>query len=286
MKKIIKLLLISIFIGLISGCNNTSSMDNINIYTTTYPIEYVVSRIYKNHSTIKSIYPNGVDIDDYKITDVLLNEYSSTDMFIFNGLSEEKDYLKPMLKQNKKLKIIDVSSDIKFENKKEELWLDPSNLLTIANNVKKGFFEYTNAKYLKDEIEKNYESLKIDLTNLEAKYRKSAKDAVNKNIVVTDDMFLFLKNYGINVISIDKKNEDYDKNVTIVKNLIATSKIKYIYTKDNKDTDISKQLITGNITKLKLNSLSTITDEQRNNYDYLSLMLENLEALKKQLNNM
>ena len=286
MKKIIKLLLISIFIGLISGCNNTSSMDNINIYTTTYPIEYVVSRIYKNHSTIKSIYPHGVDIDDYKITDVLLNEYSSTDMFIFNGLSEEKDYLKPMLKQNKKLKIIDVSSDIKFENKKEELWLDPSNLLTIANNVKKGFFEYTNAKYLKDEIEKNYESLKIDLTNLEAKYRKSAKDAVNKNIVVTDDMFLFLKNYGINVISIDKKNEDYDKNVTIVKNLIATSKIKYIYTKDNKDTDISKQLITGNITKLKLNSLSTITDEQRNNYDYLSLMLENLEALKKQLNNM
>ena len=286
MKKIVKLLIISVFISLISGCNNTSSMDNINIYTTTYPIEYVVSRIYKDHSTIKSIYPNGVDINDYKITDVLLNEYSNTDMFIFNGLSEEKNYVKPMLKQNKNLKIIDVSSDIKYKDKVEELWLDPSNLLTIANNVKKGFFEYTNAKYLKDEIEKNYKSLKIDLTNLEAKYRKTVKDAANKNIVVTDDMFLFLKNYGINIISIDKKNKDYDKNVAIVKNLIANSNIKYIYTKDNEDTDISKKLITGNVTKLKLNSLSTITDEQRNNYDYISLMLENLEALKKQLNNL
>ena len=286
MKKIVKLLIISVFISLISGCNNTSSMDNINIYTTTYPIEYVVSRIYKDHSTIKSIYPNGVDINDYKITDVLLNEYSNTDMFIFNGLSEEKNYVKPMLKQNKNLKIIDVSSDIKYKDKVEELWLDPSNLLTIANNVKKGFFEYTNAKYLKDEIEKNYKSLKIDLTNLEAKYRKTVKDAANKNIVVTDDMFLFLKNYGINIISIDKKNKDYDKNVAIVKNLIANSNIKYIYTKDNEDTDISKKLITGNVTKLKLNSLSTITDEQRNNYDYISLMLENLESLKKQLYNL
>ena len=123
---------------LTSGCNQDTNMEDINIYTTTYPIEYVINRLYKNHSTIKSIYPNGANIYDYKVTDVLLSEYSNTDMFIFNGLSNEKDYVKPMLKENKHLKIIDVASDIKFKNGIEELWLDPSNLLTIANNIKAG----------------------------------------------------------------------------------------------------------------------------------------------------
>ena len=170
MKKIYKLLIIFLIIP-ICGCFNNNSMENITIYTTSYPIEYVVKSLYEEHSTIKSIYPNGSDINNYKLTDVLITEYSTdADMFIFNGLSNEKDYIKPMLKQNKKLKIIDVTSDISYnKNGLEELWLDPSKLLTIANNIKKGFKEYIKTKYLINEIEDNYENLKLELTSMDAK---------------------------------------------------------------------------------------------------------------------
>lgn len=287
MKKIVSLFLVLIILISGSGCRNDSNMENINIYTTAYPIEYVVNRLYGDHSTIRSIYPNGISIENYKVTDVLLSEYSNTDMFIFNGLSEEKDYVKPMQKENKNLKIIDVSADITYKHGIEELWLNPSKLLTIANNIKKGFNEYISAKYLKDEIDDNYKNLKIDLTNLEAKYRKVIKNASNLNIVVSDDLFLFLENYGVNVISLDKNNSDYDKNLSNVKNLINNNSIKYIYLTDNEKNDTIDYLIENtSITKISLNTLSTLTDEQRNNYDYLTLMTENLELLKKQLYNL
>lgn len=285
MKRIISGLMCFIILFLMSGCEQNSNMENLNIYTTAYPIEYVINRLYKNHSTVKSIYPNGANIYDYKITDVLLTEYSNTDMFIFNGLSNEKNYIKPMLKENKKLKIIDISSDIKYKNGIEELWLDPSNLLTIANNIKKGFHEYISAKYLEDEIDKNYNDLKIDLTNIEAKYRQVFKNASNNNLIVSNDIFLFLNKYGANVISLDSNNEEYEKNLVIARTLINNNSVSYVYVKDNEENDIINSLIAETtVTTINLNSLSTLTDEQRNNnYDYISLMNDNLEKIKKQI---
>lgn len=288
MKKIFNLIICVIGILVTSGCTNTSNMENINIYTTAYPIEYVVKRLYDSHSTIRSIYPNGVNIEEYKLTDVLLSEYSSkADMFIFNGLSNEKDYVKPMLKQNKKLKIIDVTSDITYNKYGfEELWLDPSKLLTIANNIRKGFNEYTEAKYLKNDVNKKYEELKVDLTALEAKFREAIKYSDNKTLIVSDDIFLFLKNYGANIISLDSDNPEYEKNIATARNLVYSGQVRHIYLKEGENNDVINSLVDGtNVEKVNIYNLSTLTDEQYNNYDYISLMTENLEKIKKELYN-
>ena len=288
MKKIFSIIICLFSIILLSGCTDTSTMEDINIYTTAYPIEYIVNRLYDSHSTIRSIYPNGVDINEYKLTDVLLNEYSNdADMFIFIGLSDEKNYLKPMLKQNKSLKIIDVTSDISYNKAGiEELWLDPSKLLTIANNIRKGFNEYTEAKYLKNDVDKKYKELKVDLTNLEAKYREAIKYADNKAIIVSDDIFLFLKNYGANVISLDSDNPEYEKNMAIARTLVYSNQVRHIYLKDDENNDVINSLIEGtNVEKVSIKTLSTLTDDERNNYDYISLMTDNLERIKKELYN-
>ena len=288
MKKIFSMIICLFSIILLSGCTDTSTMEDINIYTTAYPIEYIVNRLYDSHSTIRSIYPNGVDINEYKLTDVLLNEYSNdADMFIFIGLSDEKNYLKPMLKQNKSLKIIDVTSDISYNKAGiEELWLDPSKLLTIANNIRKGFNEYTEAKYLKNDVDKKYKELKVDLTNLEAKYREAIKYADNKAIIVSDDIFLFLKNYGANVISLDSDNPEYEKNIAIARTLVYSNQVRHIYLKDDENNDVINSLIEGtNVEKVSIKTLSTLTDDERNNYDYISLMTDNLERIKKELYN-
>lgn len=288
MKKIISLFICIVLLIMTSGCDDSSNMENISIYTTAYPIEYIVSRLYDDHSTIRSIYPNGVDINEYKVTTVLLGEYSSkADMFIFNGLSKEKDYLKPMLKNNKNLKIIDVTSDVSYDKTGyEELWLNPSKLLTIANNIRKGFNEYISATYLKKDIEKKYQDLKVDLTKLEAKYRDTIKNANNKTLIVSDDILLFLKDYGANVISLDSDNEDYEKNITVARNLVNSDQVRHIYLKDDENNDVINSLIEGtNVEKVSIKTLSTLTDDERNNYDYISLMTDNLERIKKELYN-
>ena len=85
----------------LTGCFKANSMDDIKIATSVYPIEYVVKTLYGNHSTVISIYPHDSNILDFKVTKVLLKDYSKNDLFIFNGLSEENKYVKTMKKNNK-----------------------------------------------------------------------------------------------------------------------------------------------------------------------------------------
>ena len=56
--------------------------------------------------------------------------------------------------------------------------------------------------------------------------------------------------------------------------------------KDDENNEIINSLVEGtSVEKVSINTLSTLTDEERNNYDYISLMTENLEKIKKELYN-
>ena len=56
-----KIILIIIAVVLLSGCTvATNSVENIIIYTSTYPIEYITDKLYGNHARIFSIYPNEI----------------------------------------------------------------------------------------------------------------------------------------------------------------------------------------------------------------------------------
>lgn len=281
MKRLIKLLVLPLIL-ILTGCMQNESMENITIYTTSYPIEYITKQLYGDHATIKSIYPNGVDINKFKLTDTLIKQYNDNDLYIFNSLSNEKDYVRTMRNNNKNLKIIDVTSDITYENAVEELWLDPSNLLSLANNIKKGFNEYIkNNTILTNEIEKNYDELKFTLTNLESEYREELGNYRDKTIIVSDDMFLFLNNYGLNVISLDKDNEEYEQNYIEAIKFIQNGYINYIFVPDVDEIDNDIKNLQLNI--IPLYTISNLTDEQRENYDYVSLIQENLEKIKGQL---
>lgn len=282
MKKI-KILFSAIILFSLTGCFNNDSMENINIVTSSYPIEYITNELYGEHSTITSIYPKDDDTNDFKVTNVLLEQYSDNDLFIFNGLSEEKNYVKKMLKNNKDLMIIDVTSNMNYEYSIEELWLDPNSLLTIANNIRKGFKEYINSTYLTDEIDANYENLKIELTSLDGNYYSTVKNASNKTIIVSDDAFMYLEKYGITVISIDPDTAK-DKAISDAKELLKNNICSYVFIKYNENNDDIDNFIkdTGANT-LELYTMTNLQDVNIEKNNYISLMNQNLENLKLDL---
>lgn len=170
-------------------------------------------------------------------------------------------------------------------NRVEELWLNPSNLLMLAQNIKRGFNEYINNHYLKNSIEENYEALKLDISNLDASMRSILDGASNNTIVVTDDLFLFLTKYGFNVISLDT-NTVTDKSIKEVATLIENNELKYIFAPKNEEISETVKDITDNndIEIAYLNTMSTITETDRNsNKDYITLMNENIELLKNEI---
>ena len=64
-----KILLLIVCCLMLTGCFNKDSMEDIDIYVAYYPIEYITTVLYENHSTIHSIYPDEADIYTFTLTD-------------------------------------------------------------------------------------------------------------------------------------------------------------------------------------------------------------------------
>lgn len=286
MRKLTYLFLISLILITLTGCLKKDDFENIKIYTTSYPIEYITNKLYGEHSEIKSIYPDGTDIKKYELNDKQIKDYSKGSLFIFNGLGKEETYLSKFIKYNKNLMIIDASQSIEYTYDEEELWLDPSNFLMISRNIKNGLLEYVSSHYLKEEINKNYDELKLEISKVDANLKVIYENATHKTIVTDNDTLKFLEKYGFTVISLEDNNGISEKNLYDAKKLIANKTVKYIFTLSGTEvndtvTDLVKN---SKVELLEINSLSNLTDKQRSeNEDYFSLINENIEMLKKEL---
>lgn len=283
--KLLYILLLMVIPFLITGCTN-DSMDNIEIVVTNYPNEYIVKNLYGEHSTITSIYPDGVDTSNYKISNNQKKKYSKKDLFVYNGLIEkERNLALELLAINPDLRIIDTAYVLETDYSPEELWLNPSSLLMMSQNVRLSLNEYAMSNVLKNEVDNNYEQLKIKLSEIDAEYRLAIESTNNKTIVVADSALKYLEKFGLTVICID--SESSQKTLADVENLIENKAISYIYTFKNKkvDNNVKNILETHtDITAIELHKLDNITDTERSEKeDYISIMNDNLELIKKEL---
>lgn len=283
MKKFICLL---ILLG-ITGCSlfKRDSMENINIITTNYSLEYVIKNLYGENSLVSSIYPDGTDINNYTFTEKQIKDFSKKDMFIYMGLTKDATQAVTFLNKNNDIKIIDATYGMQFKYKEDELWLNPSNLLMIAQNIKNGLGEYITSTYLLKNIDDLYNELKVSLSTLDAEYKTSVQNANNKTIFTNDDAMLFLEKYDLTVISLDENNENYEKNLALFKNYIKNGTVKHLYVYENTNTtETINEIIKDKVETISFRNLKNITDEEReNDKNYLTIMYENLDNLKKEL---
>lgn len=283
LKKILLLIVLSITL---TGCDvKTDNMENIDIYTTIYPINYLTNYLYGEHSKIYSIYPSGVDIDNYELSGRKLKEYSESDLFIFNSLDVDKDYAVKMINKNSNLKVIDISLGMNYNNSVEEIWLDLSNYLMMAQNIKNGLEEYITNPYLKESIEEKYEQLKYDVSKIDANLKEVINNSNYKTIVVDNDLFKYLEKYGIKVISLEENDNLSENTITEVKKLISDKKIKYIYSNKKETNNTVKKIIDD--TKIELITFNTMRSVDggitNSNDNYLTIMDNNIDLLKKEL---
>ena len=284
MKKL-KLILIIIVIGISSfGCFKRDKYDNININVTSYPIEYITNYLYGEYSKINMIYPSGVDINSYELSPKQIKDYSRANMFIYNGLSKEKNIAAELLNKNKNLDIIDVSKGLEIENDPTELWLSPTNFLMIASNIKNTLKEYVTNQKMIDKVESNYNNLKVEISEIDVELKTIAENASNNTLIVGNNTFNFLKNYGFNIISIvDKENSN--TNMSQAKKLIQNKTVSNIFVlSGDEKTDNINELIKAGATIVEVPNLYTINDEQRKNkQDYLYFIKNMLENIKTEV---
>lgn len=285
------LIIISLFLSLLAlnGCTKNDNTSSMTAYTSVYPVEYILDNLYGDNIAIYSIYPDGINYKDYKLTNKQLSDYSKGDLYVYNGtIQKEKDYAVELLNKNKKIKIIDASLGMAYTNDVSETWLNPANYLMMASNIKKGLDEYIDENIEKKKIDENYEMLKLNLSEIDAELKSIALNASSNILIVSNDAFKYLEKYGFTVISIEENENLTDKVISDVKKMLANKMVHYIFLMDDEEeSETIKSLKDAyGVQTVKLNSLSTLSaSDRKDKKDYISIMMDNINSIKLEVNN-
>lgn len=266
----------------LTGCNlKKDNLESATIYTTIYPIKYLTEFLYKDYATIESIYPSGADVVSYELTSKQIKKYAKADLFIYNGLSNEKTITKNLINKNKNLLIIDVSNGLSYTYGVKELWMSPNNYLMLAKNIKDYLKEYLDSKIIVNYVDQKYEDLAEILSLKDAELRSIGKEAKEKGtntIVVSDNVFKFLENYDFNVVSLDEENLT-EGTLNSIRNNFKKENYNTILVLDNNYTDNINSIINDYKAKA-IDVKSMINVDSDNTDDYLTVMQDLIDNIR------
>ncbi|MBC1234730.1 metal ABC transporter solute-binding protein, Zn/Mn family [Listeria booriae] len=299
----------------LAGCGDNSDAqkkdnDKLTVYTTVYPLQYLASQIGGTYVDAHSVYPAGSDAHSFDPTQKDMMNIADSDLFFYIGLGMEGfvDKAKQSLK-NENVKFVVTTDNLHLptmsheeedhEHEEDEdghdhgdinphVWLDPNYMITMAATVRDNLSKELPAQ--KETFNKNYEKVVSQLKTLNTDYKTMADTAKHKDFVTAHAAYGYWeKEYGLKQIpiaGISTSDEPSQKKLTTIVNTIKSEKIPYILLEQNTNSKIADVIQKETDTKtLKLHNLETLTQKDIDaKRDYMSIMKDNLAALKTALN--
>lgn len=300
---------------LLSGCSGDKQEDlpessgKLKVYTSIYPINFIASEIGGNLISVENVVPLGTDPHDYEPSMKTIVDMGKADLFIYNGagleswgekVAAELD-TERVLEASSTVELLDMEGNHEEEQHQEDeheeeldhgdkdphIWLSLKNMETIANEVQKRLSSLdpeNSAQYAE-----NYEALSEKLSELDNRYREELENRTSNTILVSHSAFGYLaKDYGIEQLSVTGVSPNAEPSPRTLSNLLDIAReknLKYIYFEtlaSPKSVEmLSKE---ANLEPTILNPIGGLTEENiEKGDDYLTLMEENLENLKKEL---
>lgn len=286
-KKIFSLILISAFtVTCLTGCG-TKKIEKANILTTSYALQYLVDRLAINKDGVDTIFPAGVNTDDYTLTDKQIKKFATkNDIFVYNGLTKERKIALNLINTNNHLTVIDCTKGMSIINNGEELFLSPSNYLMLAQNMKNEFLEQTTSRVTKEEIESKYEKLKLTISTYDASLKEIASLSKNNTIVAGNSTFEFLEKYGFNVLTVETK-DNIKNDMQYAKEAVKSKVAQYVFVlSTDEETENVKTLVSLGATKVVINSMNNLTEDNKTNkVTYETIMNDLIENVRTEVNN-
>ena len=268
---------------LLCGCSITKQTNKI--YTTNYPITFITSYLLGNSDNIESIYPNDINQNEYVLTKKMIKEYSSGNIFVYNGLSNEKEYAKKIVNTNHKIVIIDAGENIKYDYSIIETWLSPNNFMMLVKNIKERLIEYSTSQDEIKTINENFRTLEMEISSMDAYLRSVANEATKDNnpptIIAATSEFKYLEDYGFNVISLDDSISD--NNLATIKANFKNKNYESILAFNGyENSELVNSLINDCEAKIvNVNPIYSISnDDLIKNENYITLMNSYIESIK------
>jgi zinc transport system substrate-binding protein len=317
MKKLYTFIIFIILIIFLSGCTSPSQDDTpkeiMSIYTSIYPIQFLVEEIGGDTVMARTIFPPGVDSHSYEPTARDMVQIAKSDAFIYMG-GDMEGFSKTIASalKNEQVKLVSLSNNEELfehaqqpetsgehdhESEHEEeaehahhdhnphIWLDPTRMTEMGHMVMDALIELNpenEALY-----EANFNTLQQELVSLDKTFKETLDNKTEKEILVSHAAYNYWEErYGIIQIPINgitSSEEPSQKDLVTIIREAEKSKLHYIMLEQNTVNNVSN-IIQKEIgaEALVLHNLEVLTETDINHgEDYFSLMYRDLQVLDK-----
>lgn len=300
-----------------NGNENQEEKTGISIVTTVFPIYDWVKNLTAGVADVEidMLLDNGVDLHSFQPTAQDLMKISTCDLFIYVG-GESDEWVEDALKNatNEKmaaLNLLELLGESALEEeevegmepeKKEEeseeegpeydehIWLSLKNAKVLTEKIKDALCQ-ADAKNI-DAYEKAWKDYDQAITDLDTKFSEELTVDGGKVLVFGDRFpFLYLtRDYDFQYFAAFKgcsaESEASFETICFLASKVDEYKLKHVMCLEGSDQSIAKTIIDNTESKdaeiLTLNSMQSTTGaDVEGGANYLDIMKENLETLKK-----
>ena len=305
--------------ALLAGCGATGSTtentesDKLQVVTTFYPMYDFTKQVAQDDAEVSMLLEAGMEVHSFEPSSQMIAEIQDADVFIYNSPEMETwvpDVLASidtsdmvvicasdaitLLEYEGEAHAHDHESEEKWANAGHShtvdphVWLDPVLAQTEVSTIAEGLAEAD-----PDNAEDYLENAGIyngKLNELDEAYRAAFEGTENRTFVTQHAAFAYLAaRYDLNQISVTGLNAEVEPSAAALATLsdyVKANNISHIYFENNASSQTAETLAEEVGVELAvLSPLEGITEEdQKKGSDYISVMLENLEALKKSIN--
>lgn len=305
--------------ALLAGCGaagstteNTES-DKLQVVTTFYPMYDFTKQVAQDDAEVSMLLEAGMEVHSFEPSSQMIAEIQDADVFIYNSPEMETWVPDVLASIDTSDMVVICASDaitlLEYEGEahahdhesEEEganaghshtvdphVWLDPVLAQTEVSTIAEGLAEAD-----PDNAEDYLENAGIyngKLNELDEAYRAAFEGTENRTFVTQHAAFAYLAaRYDLNQISVTGLNAEVEPSAAALATLsdyVKANNISHIYFENNASSQTAEALAEEVGVELAvLSPLEGITEEeQKKGSDYISVMLDNLEALKKSIN--
>ena len=243
--------MLKIFITFLLLFNFSFAYSKIKITVSIEPYKYLVERIGKTKVRVKSIYKNSKIINNHSQYE--LRQLAKADFYMTSFLPLEKDFSSSFRKFNNKIKVIDLSFNVKRLKKStgelnDYIWVDPINLKMIADNI---LFELVlhdkkNEKYYNE----NYEVLLSEIDEIFLRIKRLYNKSEKYSAYIFDERWgYFQKRYNLSFYLI-KEEIIKSNNLSKILKFTKEKHISLLLTKPEIDYEILSSVANNTNTKI------------------------------------
>ncbi len=278
----------------------TNASSTLSICASFYPMYDFAAKVAGDRATVTCLVPAGTEPHDWEPSTTDIRTISTCDMLVYNGAGMEhwiKDVTDSLSGERPVLVCASDGIDLRKlpESEAEEgesgtdphVWLSPRNAKHELEVISDALVSLDPDG--REAYDANYERWAAEFEKLDSEFSDGLADLSSRNLVVSHEAFGYLCDaYGLTQVAIagiDAEGEPNTQQMAEIAQFVRENNVKTIFTEELVSPKVAQAIAseTG-ATVEELNPLEGLSDEElAAGEDYLSVMRENLTALREAL---